>query len=70
MNFLLDFNIAFFIKEIDVLNYKKEDFEKGELEEDSVCRKFRYTGSDGKNYNVKIYHLDTIISVGYRVNSF
>lgn len=52
------------------LNYKKEDLEKGELEEDSVCRKFRYTGSGGKNYNVKIYHLDTIISVGYRVNSF
>lgn len=44
-------------------------FNEGELEEDSVCRNFRRTGSDGKNYNVKHYNLDVIISVGYRVKS-
>ena len=44
-------------------------FAEGELEEDSVCRKFRLTASDGKSYNTKFYNLDAIISVGYRVNS-
>lgn len=44
-------------------------FKEGELNEDSVCREFRRTGSDGKEYLVKHYNLDVIISVGYRVNS-
>ena len=44
-------------------------FEEGELIEDSVVRKFRTTGADGKNYNTKHYNLDVIISVGYRVKS-
>ena len=41
----------------------------GELDENSVCRDFRHTASDGKNYTTKFYNLDAIISVGYRVNS-
>jgi hypothetical protein len=44
-------------------------FKEGELEETSVRRDFRRTGSDGKEYNVKYYNLDVIISVGYRVKS-
>lgn len=44
-------------------------FASGELQEDSVIRKFRITASDGKNYNTQFYNLDAIISVGYRVNS-
>ncbi len=44
-------------------------FNEGELEENSVCREFRRTGSDGKEYVVKHYNLDVIISVGYRVSS-
>ena len=44
-------------------------FASGELAEDSVCRKFRQTAADGKNYQVKYYNLDAVISVGYRVNS-
>lgn len=44
-------------------------FKEAELNEDSVCREFRRTGSDGKEYLVKHYNLDVIISVGYRVNS-
>ncbi len=44
-------------------------FKEGELDEKAVCREFRRTGSDGKDYFVKYYNLDVIISVGYRVKS-
>lgn len=44
-------------------------FEEGELEKESVVRKFRTTGSDEKNYNVIHYNLDMIISLGYRIKS-
>jgi len=44
-------------------------FKEGELDEKSVCRESRRTGSDGKQYAVKYYNLDVIISVGYRVKS-
>jgi hypothetical protein len=44
-------------------------FKESELEEISVCREFRRTGTDNKEYNVKYYNLDVIISVGYRVKS-
>lgn len=44
-------------------------FSESELHKDSVCRKFRRTASDGKEYQTQFYNLDAIISVGYRVNS-
>ncbi|MBC7861830.1 MAG: virulence RhuM family protein [Bacteroidia bacterium] len=44
-------------------------FKEGELEENAVCRNFRHTAGDGKNYDTKYYNLDLIISVGYRVKS-
>lgn len=44
-------------------------FKEGELNEKAVCREFRRTGPDGKEYTVKHYNLDVIISVGYRVKS-
>lgn len=44
-------------------------FKEGELNEKTVCREFRRTGSDGKEYTVQHYNLDIIISVGYRVKS-
>lgn len=44
-------------------------FLDGELDKESVCRKFRRTASDGKEYNTQFYNLDAIISVGYRANS-
>lgn len=47
----------------------KNIFQNGELSEISVTEDFSATASDGKNYRVKHYNLDAIISVGYRVNS-
>lgn len=44
-------------------------FQEGELEENSVVRKFRTTANDGKAYETNHYNLDVIISVGYRVKS-
>ncbi len=44
-------------------------FLDGELDENSVCRKFRRTGSDGKQYNTKFYNLEAVIAIGFRTNS-
>jgi len=52
-----------------VSEHLKNIYVSGELQEDSVIRKFRITANDGKNYNTQFYNLDAIISVGYRVNS-
>ena len=35
----------------------------------SVCSILELTASDGKVYKTKVYNLDAILSVGYRVNS-
>lgn len=47
----------------------KNIFAEGELQENSVVKKFFTTAADGKQYNTAFYNLDAIISVGYRVNS-
>jgi hypothetical protein len=44
-------------------------FETEELLENSVCRDFRHTAQDGKQYTTKFYNLRAITAVGYRVNS-
>lgn len=53
----------------NISEHIKHIFEEGELEENSVVRKFRTTGADGKSYNITHYNLDMIISLGYRVKS-
>lgn len=53
----------------NVSEHIKHIFEEGELDEESVVRKFRTTASDGKKYNVIHYNLDMIISLGYRIKS-
>ena len=56
--------------EPNTINYHlKEIFGSAELVEQTVLRNFRVPATDGKNYDTKFYHLDAIISVGYRVNS-
>ncbi len=44
-------------------------FKEKELVKDSVCKDSLLTASDGKKYRTKLYNLDIIISVGYRVKS-
>ena len=47
----------------------KNIFQNGELQQNSVIKDFLITASDGKKYKTKMYGLDVIIAVGYRVNS-
>ena len=44
-------------------------FKEGELVESSVRKESLLTATDGKKYRTKLYNLDVIISVGYRVKS-
>ena len=44
-------------------------FTDKELPQNSVCREFRRTAKDNKEYLVQYYNLDLIIAVGYRVKS-
>jgi len=44
-------------------------FKEGELDEESVVRKFRISAANGKSYRTNHYSLDVILSVGYRVSS-
>ena len=53
----------------NVSEHIKNIFSEGELDKDSVVRKFRTTADDGKTYNVTYYNLDMIISLGYRIKS-
>jgi hypothetical protein len=52
-----------------IAEHLQNAFSTGEIIKDSVCRKFRRTATDGKEYNTQYYNLDAVISVGYRVNS-
>ena len=44
-------------------------FKEKELDRDAVVKDSLTTAADGKNYRVRYYNLDVIISVGYRVKS-
>jgi hypothetical protein len=47
----------------------KNIFADGELDADSVAEESSVTAADGKNYRTKLYSLDAILAVGYRVRS-
>ena len=53
----------------NVSEHIKHIFEEGELNEESVVRKFRTTAAEGKEYLVSHYNLDMIIALGYRIRS-
>lgn len=52
-----------------ITKHLKNIFNSHELEEESVCSILELTAADGKTYKTKLYNLDAILSVGYRVNS-
>ncbi|MCX6807668.1 MAG: virulence RhuM family protein [Patescibacteria group bacterium] len=47
----------------------KNIFQSAELQQDSVIKDFLITAADSKKYKTKMYALEVIIAVGYRVNS-
>lgn len=59
----------FEVKVATINEHLKNIFSTRELDEDSVIRNFRITASDRKKYQTKHYNLETIIALGYRVNS-
>jgi len=53
--------------EVNSINYHiKKIFADAELDEGSVIRKIRITGSDGKSYSVNHYNLQVIIALGFK----
>jgi len=60
--------------EVNTINYHlKEVYASGELKEALTIRKFRIVQPEGGRQvtrEVEFYHLDAIIAVGYRVNSY
>nr|WP_289135078.1 virulence RhuM family protein [uncultured Halomonas sp.] len=53
----------------NVFLHAKNIFEDGELRQDSVVKESLTTAADGKNYRTKLYNLDLILAIGYRVRS-
>lgn len=49
--------------------HAKNIFEDKELAEDSVVKESLTTAADGKGYQTKLYSLDLILAIGYRVRS-
>ncbi|TXR52017.1 virulence RhuM family protein [Reinekea thalattae] len=49
--------------------HAKNILDEGELLVDSVVKDSLTTASDGKNYRTKLYNLDLILAIGYRIRS-
>jgi len=63
----------FAVESHTITYHLKEIYKSGELQEDSTTRKIRVVQKEGNrdvNRILDFYNLDTIIAVGYRVNSF
>ncbi|MBR1768838.1 MAG: virulence RhuM family protein [Bacteroidales bacterium] len=60
--------------DVATINYHlKEIYKTSELEQERTIRKIQIVQREGKrdvSRNLDFYNLDTIIAVGYRVNSF
>ena len=53
----------------NISSHLQNIFKDKELNQKSVVRDFLTTASDGKKYNTKMYNLEAVVSLGYRVNS-
>jgi hypothetical protein len=49
--------------------HAKNIIEEGELAEEAVVKESFTTAADGKNYRVKVYQIEMILAIGYRVRS-
>jgi len=58
---------AFGVTPQNVTIHLRNIFNEGELAEAAVCKESLHTGRDGKRYPTKLYDLNALISVGYRV---
>ena len=61
--------VLFEVNRTVITKHLKNIFQSGELQAYTVCAKIAHTAEDGKTYNTQYYSLDTIISVGNRINS-
>lgn len=61
--------VLFHTTKQNIGQHLKNIFEEGELDSNSVVKKFFTTAADGKQYKTNFYNLDAVISVGYRVKS-
>ncbi|MEW6773398.1 MAG: virulence protein RhuM/Fic/DOC family protein [Bacteroidota bacterium] len=61
--------ILFDVQRPAIVKHIKNIYESGELSEISTCSILEQVASDGKKRKMKLYNLDMIISIGYRVNS-
>ncbi|HSX03611.1 MAG TPA: virulence RhuM family protein [Rhabdochlamydiaceae bacterium] len=53
----------------NITMHLKNIFGEGELDPNSVTKESLVTARDGKNYRTKLYRLEVIIAVGYRIQS-
>jgi hypothetical protein len=65
----LDMAELFHASKQNISLHLKNIFEDGELHEESVVKESLTTAADGKVYRTKLYNLDAILAVGYRVRS-
>lgn len=58
---------AFGVTRQNITMHLQNVFKEGELTESSVCKESLLTARDGKQYPTRLYDLNALISVGYRV---
>jgi hypothetical protein len=52
-----------------ITQHLRNIFDSGELSPESVIKNYLITATDGKNYKIKLYNLEAVLAVGYRVRS-
>jgi len=52
-----------------IVQHLRSIFGSGELSPKSVVKEYLITASDGKNYKTKLYRLEAVLAVGFRVRS-